>query len=103
VAKTSLYFIKNEDKTKFIRQFPQTAQITRLRLYNANVLENRFRNQSPNRVFLTNISHRFKIVEIDAVDKHLMLYRDPRTDGSERIFSRRHPWTYLTQGRHEIT
>ena len=78
---------QNQHETELVRQSPQAVQIAGFRLDNPDVLQDGLRNESSDRISLTDIPDRIEVIEIYDMYKTLVFWWDSGADGFKCIFS----------------
>src|SRR5690606_16878930 len=107
MAETRFYLIEYQQETMLIRQLPQSLQVTRYRLYNADILQYRLQENAGHRIPFKNIGYRIEIIKIDHMHQRLLRFRNTRRDGSEWVLPGAYPAANLSLitdhvGRHVI-
>ena len=102
VAEAGLDLVEHEQEAVFVGEIPQSLEITRSRLHQADVLQDRLGDQCGNRVLFADVTHRLEIIEVYVVHQFTVDLRDPGAQCRVRVLARRHPRTDHLNGREHI-
>jgi hypothetical protein len=80
MSKSGFYFIKDEEKSETIGKLPQSFKISSVGLDDADVLQDGFRDEGCDRIFLADKFDGGKIVEVNGMNQSLMIQGHPGTD-----------------------